>query len=267
MLEIPIRVLSFDKSAGAFSEDTHTVFVNRDGALIALKSAVAPDEIIRIINLENLREADFRVAGTARMDSAVVTEWGVECLDKARSLWDIDFPPPLATGSEKAGALLECLSCKKQALRVLSLTEVGILDSSGSLELLCNNCGELSPWAYADVTRRPQKATGPKAASPPVQAAKWDGKRERRLHRRVALKLPVLVWDQQGQREIGKTEDVSKGGVGVCLGMALAMGDSVMIACPYTEGAQQIEQKAEVRRRVTHYAGERALYGLRYVAG
>lgn len=144
MLEIPIRVLCFGGSTGDFTEDTHTVFVNRDGALIVLKHRVAPDETLRIINLETLREADFRVVGSARLERGEDTGWGVECLDKQRTLWDIDFPPPLCTGSEKAGALVDCQAYKKQAFRVLTLTEVDVLDSVGRLEQLCDACGELS---------------------------------------------------------------------------------------------------------------------------
>lgn len=264
MVEIPIRVLSFGGSAGNFSEDTHTVFVNRDGGLIALKHRVAPDETVRIINLENLREADFRVIGSARHERGEITEWGVECLDKDRTLWDIDFPAPLGAPSEKAGALLECEGCKKQGLRVLSLTEVAVLDSVGRLEQLCDHCGELTLWVYADVTRRRQCVSPPNEIAPAPPSEECRGSRERRLHQRVALKLPVMIQDNKGRSEIGKTEDVSKGGIAVCLGIILAVGDMVTAVCPYSEGGQQIGQKAEVRRRVELYRGQKWLYGLRY---
>jgi PilZ domain len=266
MLEIPIRVLCFGGSTDDFTEETHTIFVNRDGALIALKHPVATDETLRIINLENLREADFRVVGSARLEHGDVTEWGVECLDKQRTLWEIDFPPPLDTGSEKAGALVECQVCKKQVLRVLTLTEVNVLDSVGRLEQLCDACGELTSWAYADATRRPKVVPGSEEAVAPQQPVKWDGKKDRRLHRRVALKLPVLVRNVKDQRELGKTEDVSKGGFSMILGMMLSVGDGVAAVCPYTESGQNIEQKAEVRRRVMLYAGEKWLYGFRYIS-
>jgi PilZ domain len=266
MLEIPIRVLCFGGSTGDFAEETHTIFVNRDGALIALKHRVAVDETLRIINLENLREADFRVVGSARLEHGDFTEWGVECLDKQRTLWDIDFPPPIDTGSDKAGALVECQACKKQALRVLTLTEVDVLDSVGRLEQLCDACGELTPWAYADATRRPKEVPDSGRALAAQQPVKWDGKKERRLHKRIALKLPVLVRNDKGQREQVKTEDVSKGGFAVILGMMLSVGELVTAVCPYSEGGQNIEQKAEVRRRVMKYGGEKWLYGFRYIS-
>jgi PilZ domain len=265
LLKIPLRVICFGGSTGDFTEETYTIFVNRDGALIALKHAVASNETLRIINLENLREADFRVVGSARMEHGEVTEWGVECLDKHRTLWDIDFPPPLGTGSETAGALLECQACKKQALRVLTLTEVDVLETAGKLEQLCNSCGELTSWAYADVNRRPKEVPGSPEAVTAPQPVKWDGKKERRLHRRIALKLPVLIRNDQGRRELAKTEDISKGGFAVILDMVLSVGEVTTAVCPYTEGGQNIEQKSEVRRRVMLYAGEKWLYGFRYL--
>jgi hypothetical protein len=265
MLEIPVRVLCFGGSVPQFSEDTHTIFVNRDGALIGLKHPIGPDETVRIINLENLREADFRVIGSVRFERGDVTEWGMECLDRDRTLWEIDFPPPLSAGGEKAGALLECEGCKKQGLRVLTLTEVGMLNSVGRLEQLCDHCGELTTWVFADVERRPKAVPPSEQVAPASQAAQWDGKRERRLHKRVALKLPALIRNREGQTEIVKTEDVSKGGIAVCMEMRLAVGDVVTAVCPYTEGGQEIWQKAEVRRRIPLYNGNKWLYGLRYV--
>jgi hypothetical protein len=47
--------------------------------------------------------------------------------------------------------------------------------------------------------------------------------------------------------------------------MKLAVGEIVMVICPYTEGDQNLQQRAEVRRRVTFYAGNRWLYGFRYI--
>jgi hypothetical protein len=266
MLQIPIRVICFGGSAGDFREETHTILVNRDGALIALKNRVAPDETLRIINLENLREADFRVVGSVRLDRGDATEWGVECLEKQRTLWDIDFPPPLAPGSENAQGLIECQMCKKQALRVLTLTEVDVLDSVGKLDQLCDGCGQLTSWTYADVDRQPKDTSCRGGVLTQQQPAKWDGKNERRLHRRIALKLPILVRSGQGQRELARTEDVSKGGFAVMLSMMLTVGGAVIAVCPYREDGQNIDQKVEVRRRVKLAAGEKWLYGFRYLS-
>lgn len=322
MLEIPIRVFSFGGRAGDFSEDTCTVMINRNGALIALKHRVAPDEIIRIINLENLREDDFRVVGLSRQEGEDYSEWGVECMDKNRSLWEIDFPPPMEINDSRGGALLQCQGCGRQSFLILSLTEVSILDSSGSFEKLCEKCGELKPWMYAEEVRPHKDSISsletapamepnhPRHRKPVVtdeQGERWlpvggppapeakdhptsnavaadgqgvgglrpkaeftpspqrDQKIEKRLHRRLTLKLPALFRNSQGETEVARTENISKGGLGVGLTMKLTLAERVIVICPYSGSGQEIEQKAEVRRRVSLYGGERWFYGFRYV--
>lgn len=265
ILQIPIRIVSFGGSLGAFSEETNTFMVNRDGALIFLKHPLEQDATVRVINLENRREADFRVVGPARLEDRQSTAWGLECLERNRCLWDIDFPPPIKSESPNSGALLECEGCRKQSLMVLTSTEVDKLDSAATLEKLCEKCGELSTWVYVDVTRRPKPS--PKSeqtiATPPIE--KWDSKTERRLHKRIALKRPVLVRNHEGEEEIGRSEDISKEGLSVCLKMKLSTGDLVSVACPYSPVGQNIEQRAEVRRRVNIFADRKWVYGLRYI--
>jgi hypothetical protein len=265
MLEIPIRVIYFGSGHSSFSEDTRTIEVNRAGGRIVLRNRVAPDDTLRIINLENLAEADFRVVGMTRSQSSEGSEWGVECSDPGRNIWGVEFPAPLAGGDSKAGAVLECQGCHKQVLCILSLVDVAMLDSAGSLDRLCQQCGELTPWVYSDIERRPKAPAERALPTAPPPTAKWDGKSERRLHRRLPLKLPVLISDSRGQKETAKTENVSKGGLAVVLGLLLNVGELVTVVCPYTAGGQNFEQKAEIRRRVVFYEGSRWLYGLRLV--
>jgi len=305
MLEIPIRVSSYGGIASDFTEDTRTLMVNRDGALIVLKHRVIPEDIIRIINLENLREDDFRVVGLSRQEGDKFSEWGVECLDKNRTLWEIDFPPPLDESSAEGGALLKCEVCGKESFLALSLTEIDILDSSGAIEKLCEKCGELTPWVYGADVRVAKKIDPPAEVSregpvmvmpareapkevqdihyptpetplpevppreisaPPLIPPKWDRKTERRIFRRLTLKLPILVRNNAGEIELGRTENISKGGIGVGLSLALALGEHITVVCPYSGAGNQIEQKAEVRRRLSLYGGHKWLYGFRYVS-
>jgi hypothetical protein len=263
--------MGFGGGASDFIEDTHTLMVNRDGALIALQHRVAADDTLRVVNLENFREADFRVVGEVRLESTDFSGWGVECLERERTLWDIDFPPPLDPAGSTAGALLECLGCGKQGLLVLNLVEVDLLEASGTLQKLCEKCGQLSTWSYADVTRRPKQmppvpAVAAAAPQPPVspKVGKWDGRVERRFYKRMALKLRALVRNSKGQQEIAKTENLSKGGLALILKMELALGEFVTVICPYSGGVDEFERKAEVRYRAPHIAGQNWFYGLRY---
>lgn len=267
LLKLPIRVTAYGGSEGGFSEETYTVEINRAGARIALKHRVAPDETIRIVNLENSREADFRVVGASRLEAGELGDWGVECLDAGHDLWGIKFSPPLDTQGNQAGALLECGDCRAQSFCALRDWELGLLES-GTLQRFCDGCGAPTTWRHADVNRRvgdvrpPESSASPVATLVELPPEAWVGKR---AHKRLALKLPILVRDRTGRQELAKTENVSRGGLAVCLGLKLEVGDIVTVCCPYTEGSQNLEQKAEVRNRRTFFAGERWIYGLCYV--
>lgn len=267
MLAIPIRVLAFGAANGDFSEDSETIQVNRAGARIALRHRVAAGDTLRVINLQNFAEADFRVVGAARLDHGPVAEWGVECLEPGRSIWGIDFPAPLEPEDSVGGALLHCTGCGKEALAVLSLVEIDILDASGYLQRQCDQCAQFTSWAYGDIHRPPKNpADAPPPPPPPKpQLGPQEGGIERRVHKRLPLKLPIRVRDHKGNQEISKTENISKGGLAVCLGMNLAVGEIVSVVCPYTAGGESFEQKAEIRRRANFTPGERWLYGLQYV--
>jgi hypothetical protein len=77
--------------------------------------------------------------------------------------------------------------------------------------------------------------------------------------------LPVLVRNHAGEQEVSKSENISKGGLAVCLHLRLAVGEILTIACPYTQGDQNLLQKGEVRRRVSVTTDRKWLYGLRYI--
>jgi hypothetical protein len=148
---------------------------------------------------------------------------------------------------------------------VLSLVEVDMLELAGILQKLCDRCGQLSSWVYADITRHPKILSESKDALPASEVEKWDGASERRLHKRIPLKLPVLVRSTKGEQEISRTENISKGGVAVCLKMILMVGELIGVVCPYNVGAEYMEQRAEVRRRFPFGTGEKQLYGIRYL--
>lgn len=278
MLSIPIRVLAFS-SSGGFTEDSSTIQVNRDGARIVLRHRVAMDDSLRIINLQNHAEADFRVVGRARLDQGKTAEWGVECQEPGRNIWGIEFPPPVGSGDPQASALLRCQGCGQQVLDVLSLVEVDLLETAGALPRRCDRCQEFSSWVYVEIDQpvaevpkpNPEPdliddpAIEPALTPPPPELGPERGGIERRAYRRLPIKLPVLVKAHGGESEVSKTENVSKGGIAVCLNILLEVGETVTMICPYTAGDQTLEQKAEVRRRALFIAGERWLYGLRYM--
>jgi hypothetical protein len=266
LLTIPIRVTAFGGSEGGFSEETYTVEINRDGARIALKHRVEPGDTLRIANLENLREADFRVVGPRRLEEKGISDWGAVCLEADRNLWEIQFSSPLNADANESGALLKCGDCGARSFSALRDWEVKSLDA-GSLQRFCEKCGAPTNWQYADrhggiedgrPSEPPPKPETTTAKPPPIT---WVSKR---AHKRLAMKLSILVRDQNGAQELSKTECLSKGGLAVSLALKLNVGDIVSVCCPYCEGGQNFEQKAEVRSRLTFFQGERWIYGLSY---
>jgi hypothetical protein len=61
--QIPIRVLAFDPGRVEFCEGAVTYSVSPNGATIGLRHCVVMGDFLRIVNLENLNEADFRIVG------------------------------------------------------------------------------------------------------------------------------------------------------------------------------------------------------------
>jgi hypothetical protein len=259
LLRIPIRVIGFEANTGEFSEDTYTSVVNRTGARIALRRCLSVNDKLRIINLENYREADFRLVAPTGWVGTEVHEWGVECLEPGRNIWGIEFAAPLA---REAGALIECQECHRQVFWALTPMDVEVLEASGITQRNCGQCGKATFWMYADVTRRPAEFPPPEVLALRPRPVLPEKEKEKRRNKRLAMKLPILVRNPFGQEEVSKTENVSKDGLAVSLSMDLAVGDVVRVVYPYTPGGDNIEQKAEVRRRAAFAFGGRRLYGM-----
>jgi hypothetical protein len=100
-----------------------------------------------------------------------------------------------------------------------------------------------------------------------LKVGQWDGKVDRRRHKRIAVKLTCLVRSGREMEEIAKTENLSKGGLCVCLKMELSLGEFVTVICPYGGGAVELAYKAEVRYRGPHMVGQKRFYGLSYFKG
>ena len=264
-LRIPIRVIGFATADGDFTENTETLVVNQGGARITLKHHVAADDTVRIVNLDSHAEAEFRVVGLTRLKGGEVSEWGVECTEKDHNVWGVELSPPLAREGKDAGALLECRACHSQGFWPLTLMEVEVLDTTGEINRSCSKCDRTTYWVYADVGRRPREFSDAEPVAPKPREAEIHKFVERRKFKRMMLKLPIFVRNQEGEEEVSKTDNVSKGGVAVPLAMDLKIGEIVNVECPHTTEVPDILQKAEVRYRGTFPFDGRRLYGLMYI--
>jgi hypothetical protein len=270
---IPVRVLSFDLEhfeTGGFSEDTRTLLVSRSGASVALRNPVIAGDSLRIINLTNHSEADFRVVGALGTSEDGAGIWAVECLERRDDFWGVEFPPPSVEISDDIISL-QCRACGKKANHPLTLMELEVLSSAGIIILNCGPCGKPTYWIDADPNRPPGNFPTVEAVAPPprvresARTAEKEKKLEKRAAKRSRLKLPILVRNQAGDRELSTTVDISKLGVAVSLFMKLDAGETVKIICPYDTRSGGIEQNAEVRWRSRYYNEDfPRTYGLRF---
>ncbi len=258
MLTVPLRVQGMDASGDKIKADGRTLVLNRHGAKIQLAQKLATGSTVRIVNLTNRREADFRVVGPTAPPTDKGGEWGVEYVSPNEDIWGIRFPPTEGEVNE-AAALLECRVCNSAVMTRLSLVEVEVLDSSGILNRLCEHCDGRTPWSYAEKQLIMDKAL---PSEPRVEPE--EGGPEKRRHRRVALQMPVRIRDYQGGTDISKSDNVSKGGFSFVSEKDYTVGAGVMVACPYSPTGQSPEVHARIVRMRPVPGTNRKIYGVSY---
>ena len=145
-LKRPVRVLAFDESRGPFEADTYAIVVSATGSVIGIQQRVFPADVIRLVNLANVQEADFRVVGPSLISHSQVQEWGVECTDGSRNIWDIEFPQP----DKNSPVVVECRACHLQESHAVTVLERELLASSGIIALNCGRCRQQTYWSFAD---------------------------------------------------------------------------------------------------------------------
>ncbi len=262
----PIRVYGFDPGRVEFSEDTHTLAVGPHSARIALRNSVVMDDVLRIVNLEDYTEADFRIVGPTRLSTSGPSDWVVDCLDMKRNIWNISLASEVSLEADQVGPLLECRACGKRQCWPASTSHNEVLRAFGIVVYECSTCGRPTYWALADASQRPSGFPPVKDVAPPARVFKTRGFINTRAHKRLALKMPLLVRTEDAHEELSTTENLSVAGFAAVLGMELQTSQRVTVICPYLAGGQNIEQKAECRwgASVTP-GGVRKIYGFRYL--
>lgn len=257
-LTIPLRLHATDAQDVEFWTEGRTLVLNRHGARIEIGRGLVSGSTVRIVNVTNRHEADFRVVGPTAPRTDKNSEWGVELINLNENIWGIQFPPPLGDDAYSA-ALLECRKCHVVALAHLSQVEVEVLDTAGIITRFCDNCQTQCAWGYAEQ----RMATEDTKLTEGRAAAEADGIDKRR-YRRAALQLPVRVRDYQGGVEITKTDNVSKGGFCFVSERNYLLGVGVMVACPYSPTDQSPELHASIVRIRRIEGSPRKIYGVRY---
>lgn len=262
-LTIPLRMIGSDDEGFPFEIPVHTTSLNRHGARIYSTRPLSRGQIIRLVNPLRHREAEFRVVGPVSPPVDRGGEWGVECGNAGPNIWGINFPDQIEEGEAKA--LLECHTCHDVAMAQLSLVEVDVLETSGVLSKPCRKCAVSTAWGYAE-KRLAMGAPPDEFAPRPTAPDGVTPRRERRLHRRISLQLPVRIRDYRGRVEVTKTEDVSKGGFCYTSEENYYAGEGMLTVCPYSPSTENIEVGAFIVRSQLIPERLRKIYGVRYRA-
>lgn len=92
LLSVPIIVSGQTADNKDFKEETRTLVVNAHGALIAMSTQVASQQILILSNKATQQSLECRVVhfGTAQGGKMQV---GVEFVKPSARFWQIDFPP------------------------------------------------------------------------------------------------------------------------------------------------------------------------------
>ncbi len=262
---IPIRAFGFDPGRIEFSEDSSTTMVGPRSARIVLQNWVVMGDVLRIVNLENYSEADFRIVGPTEFKPQGHSEWVVTCLEKGRNIWGgrAAFGPAPDDGP---GPVLECRACGSREEFASNPAEKEVLGATGMIAANCTKCERETYWTYADPAKRPTAYPLFDDVAPPARVYKTKGFVNTRRHKRLPLRLPILVRNSNGLEEVCSTENISMGGFATVLAMELEVRQIVTIVCPYLPNGQNIEQKAECRWGATvALGGGKRLYGFRYI--
>lgn len=265
-MSIPIRVSAFDEGRGEFVEDSHTTQVSAWGGWIVLKNWAYPMDVVRIVNLQNLFEADFRVVGLIRYPERGAAEWVVECLEKGRNIWGVEFPQIKPAEESKITGTMECVSCKTHEAFSLAPSEIDVLQSTGLIGNFCKTCDKPTYWTYADAHRRPPAFPPFEDLAPPPRVEKSSAFINTRAHRRLELQLPMVIRNEKGEEETSVTKNISRAGFATVLAMSLSQGDIVTFECAQFSGNQSIGLKAECRwAGAVTPGGTKHMYGFRTI--
>ena len=265
LLTIPLMVEGTDTKGRTFQADARTLVLNRHGGRIRTKHRLQADQKLNITNTVSRRSSEFRVVGPVSPFSDQGGEYGVEYLHPGRDIWGIQFPPLQQGEVEKSNALLECRKCGQVELLPVSLVEVEVLETSGILTKHCDSCNAISQWSYAKKQMAipeppvPEKETQTNTAAPSAVPF------EKRRFKRVALQLPIRICNYDGEVEITRSENISKGGFCFISEKWYQPGQGIMVTCPYHSGGANIEVRARVVNCNGTKGSRRRVYGVQFL--
>lgn len=266
-LTIPIRVFATDPRDRDFTEDCVTVDVSRYGTRIRLRHSLTVDDIIRVRNLQNGKEATFVVVervGSPAVDAAVA-DWGVEAVDPNVEIWGVELKKTPVKDTAFS-AILECNNCHRISSFLLSYSEAQGGGTPTFITRSCPRCRVETTWTFVTSDRRRPKPAGlrpPALGSSETAAERRTSKERREAHRHI-MQVPIRIRTLENEVEISRTVALSKQSVRFLGSKDYRLGATLFVAVPYTTGEAPIEVRASVEHIEEVAGSEQKLYGARF---
>ncbi len=234
--KVPIEVFGTDLDGQQFIEQSRTLSVTRDGAIIPLTNKLAPESELIVRNPATKQEAVALVVDPVR-DEIHVRVYGIAFVDKSVNLWQIEF----AEMHSKKTIVMECSRCHEVHAVSLGDIEREILESKQSLMRHCQCSNSATLWKRTDrtvtePTVAAEEQADRKRPSPAPDKLAARGGAERRRQKRTPMKASAYI-RRYGAQEIVECEDVSRGGFRFKSRQAYPVGSMIQAAVLYTKSS------------------------------
>ena len=261
LLRIPIRVVGNDTHGNAFDETTHTLVVNRSGALIAVAHLLHPGAVIKIKNLNTQISCSFLVVMRAAGSLSGTPEWGVKCLAPELEIWGVHFPERSkgAAEADLTHVLLECRECSSREMAAVTVEQYRKLEAQERLPRPCRICGVVSDWNFV-VTEVGLGGASPSLPVPSASGLTPQHKPDRRLDQTLAVKLPLEVRRPDGSEETTRTENISGSSLCFACDLEMQIGDRMYVTVGLDPPAEKRDIPARILWRSTAQVKGRAYY-------
>lgn len=267
LLKIPLEVYGENRKGAHFTEKTHTLVINRNGACFNLRNPLALEDEITVKNLQTGQMCRFRARQLNQELPDGAREWGVECAEAAPNFWGIAFPEaPLENSTveeETVKVLLECTVCHFREFADLTLPQYRAAVEKKSMARYCMWCGLDMEWGFVIVEEEGGQKGSPalKESGAPVAAPTGE---ERRRDERWIARLPLAIRHEDGREEFTITENVSGSGICCHATMELQVGDRVFATLESDQGSGEQERCSEIMWRRGLSEKGTILYGMRF---
>jgi hypothetical protein len=264
MIRMPVRISAVDVSGEKFTEQGHTLTINRHGATIALNRKLTPGLHLKLCPITSKKESSALVMGQLGGQSNIYV-YGIALLEPNPNLWGIQFPPLPESEEGLARLLLECGACKAREVVYLDELATDVFEGNHSLPRSCSQCGTWTLWAQTS-SELPVRDSGvqvtPVAESSVVPVGQASNKRK---HVRVHVKMKACIRHPGFEEEIVEVKDLSRGGLSFESSKAYIEGSRIEVAVPYSEGKANIFVAARINRARQVSGKESMKYGAQYI--